>query len=194
MNAGCKESYRWITVDVVTGRCNVRLTCRWHCVSVCAPMHVCVCMWHWSVNASMIVQLRIHAQCACACALITYAVIQLLCTWSLSSCAIIYAAHWLFCHVECSESLEREAHLTATKGCPADWFVLVHTYTPSPHTLCCWHMERCVHTHTHFAWGFVTVPQRGCWVWFYCLYWLWLGRVERSICGLSHSAPDHHCV
>lgn len=168
-------------------------------------------MWHsWSLNASIIVQLRVHTQCVCARVLIAYAVIQLISTWSLSSCVIIYAAQWLFCHVECSESPGREAHLTGAKGCPADWFVLcIHTiHAITSHTTLLTHGEMYVYMHTHLAWGSVTVPQGGCWVWFYCLYWLWLGTSreiniwimgERNPPGLwhlsySHSAPDHHCV
>lgn len=141
------------TVDV--GQCMGHLqvavylsVCTYACVFLCLVLTFCL-------NASVIVLLCIHAQCACACVFITYAVIQLLSTWSLRSCVIIYAAHWLFCHVECSESLEREAHLTATKGCPADWFVLVHThtnthYTPhyTTHYAADTWSDVCVHAHT----------------------------------------------
>lgn len=135
-----------------------------------------------------------HNVCVCACALTTYAVVRLLSTWSLSSCGIIYAAHWLFCHVECSESLEREAHLTATKGCPAIWFVLIRTYTPSPHTFCCWHMERCVQRTHNTLEGLSQFPREAAEFGFIACIDCGLGRVERSICGLSHSAPDRHCV
>lgn len=40
---------------------------------------------------------------------------------------IIHAAQ--FCHVECSDCPEREAHMNATEDCPADWFVFAHTHT-----------------------------------------------------------------
>lgn len=79
------------------------------------------------VNASAFVQLSIHAQCVCARAMVAYAVIQLLSGWGLSSWLIIYAAHWLFCHVDCSAS--RGGSVDDSHRGLSSWLICVGTHT-----------------------------------------------------------------
>ena len=50
-----------------------------------------------------------------------------------------------------------------------------HTHTATWHATPLTHREMYMYIGRGLAWGSVTVPRRGCWVWFYCLYWSWLG-------------------
>ncbi len=155
---------------------------------VCGPeserRHCRLSLWVnvWLICVSLCLCLYVRLLgCKCICA-ITHSVLQRLSGCSLSSCLIVYAAHWLFCRVECSERPEREAHVTAIEDCPDDWCMLEHTHTQTTTSHCTppTHTEMYVHSHTHLTRGSVTVPQRGCRVRFYCLYWSWL-RSSRGI-------------
>ncbi len=143
------------------------------CVCVYTCLHMCVCIWNsWSISTSVTVQLHIHARCVCVC------VRDSICCdaaslWSgapqlsdhLCSTVTVLSC-WMF-------GVSREGSAHDSHWGLSSRLICVGTHTHAPYTH--HHLTLEAHTHTHPAWGSVTVPQRGCWVRFYCPYWSWLG-------------------
>ena len=153
-------------------------------------------VWHtWRMSEFAVVQLCIHAQSVCVSATRAYAVLQRLSGWHLSSCPIACAAHWLFCHVDCSGCLMREACLTATEGCPVDWFVMGHTHMNTRTHAHAHNISSYRETHTcaqtHIAWGCVSqLPGEAAGSGFIAYIDRGSGCVKGSICGLKRGADS----
>lgn len=81
------------------------------------------------------------------------------CGWALIGFLIIYHNCWCFVF------LEWRTYAACLRLICVWMHVTSHCYTQT-------HTRAWVNTHT--AQGPVTAPWRGCWVWFYCLYWSWL--------------------
>lgn len=86
--------------------------------------------------------------------------------WALIGLLIVYQTQLLVFHVP---GVKNVRSLSETDLCSdACHITLLHTHTRTRTYTHAW-------INTHTAQGPVTAPWRGCWVWFYCLYWSWLG-------------------
>lgn len=143
----------------------------WHtCVYMCRYVTL------WTINAT--VQLHNHAQYVCALALVMAAYVHLhpvwsLCSWSFMQHSFVMLNVQIVLRGKHTWTPPRTVQLT-------DLCLHTHTHTITWYTTQLTHREMYMYMGRGLAWGSVTVPWRGCWVWFYCLYWSWL-RLSRAI-------------
>lgn len=102
-------------------------------------------------------------------------------------CLITYAAQQLFCHVKCSQCLERETSHNSNQELSSE-LICDETHT---HTLCCHEMFVCVCVHMHsLSEGVSRFPREAATSGFIACIDCDSSQVKGSICGLQRGVDS----